>query len=212
MHKQAAIAGPLAMVGICQIIFGALPTLLANRTQYRKPIWYLSFSSCIVLLASAFSILDQYRVFTIDWTQEFPIDTSAPTTPPDDMSAPNLLGWYFTHNVVSNPWTRSNPILISTGQILYEIVSAFRAGALYGQNTGMMKVLYGLTTLACMGHVATAWTITFWNVVKGPDSFQAHADDFAKASIADLSFAVFVELITNLMFMYNLIEKMGRDK
>ncbi|KAJ3163938.1 hypothetical protein HDU88_006107 [Geranomyces variabilis] len=190
MQKEVAVAGPLAMIGMCQIIFGALPTLLAKRAQWRKPLYSLSVASALFYLASTIVVVDGQRVFYIDWQRTFAIDLTAPFGPPGDLTAPNMLGWYYKRDVVGNAWTRSFPIFIGAGQFCYEIAAAIRASMAF----------------------VVPWTISMYSVANGSDKWVEHQDQFSHAGLADVTLGVAVEIVTNLTFLSYLANGLSADK
>ncbi|KAI8914909.1 hypothetical protein DFJ77DRAFT_39478 [Powellomyces hirtus] len=200
LQAESAIAVPLAMIGLTQIFLGALPTLFDNRAQYKKPIWILAFLCCLFYLVSILTILDVNRVYYIDWHQAFAVEFT-----PD-----NIIGWRAKTN--SSPAAYTYAIFLSAGQICYEAVAAYRAGVFLGQRSKRMMALYALTGLAIVLHIVVPWTIVFYSYTKGQEEFQAKSEQFSKAGVADVTFGVFVESITNFFFIYHLAEKMGFDR
>ncbi|KAJ3157606.1 hypothetical protein HDU86_003258 [Geranomyces michiganensis] len=194
MHqKDVAIACPLAMIGMCQIIFGALPTMFSERAQWRKPLWILSVLSALFYLASIVIVVDGQRVFYIDWQQTIAVDSTAPSSFADTMMAPNMLGWYYKRSAVGNAWTWSYPIFVSAGQIFYEMVAAFRTCTVYRTEKGKTRLLYVVTALSCVCHFVVSWTISLYGAVQGSEKWMSHQDKFSKAGVADVTFGVAIE-------------------
>ncbi|KAJ3152618.1 hypothetical protein HDU89_001311 [Geranomyces variabilis] len=211
-QQEVAVAGPLAMIGMCQIIFGALPTLCAKRAQWRKPLYILSVASALFYLASTIIVVDGQRVFYVDWQRTFAIDLTAPFSPPGDLTAPNMLGWYYKRDVVGNAWTRSYPIFVGAGQFCYEIASAIRASMAFGTKSDRKRWLYAATAVACVCHIVVPWTISMYSVAKGSDKWVEHQDKFSHAGVADVTLGVAVEIVTNLTFLSYLAHGLSADK
>ncbi|KAJ3183429.1 hypothetical protein HDU87_006748 [Geranomyces variabilis] len=211
-QKEVAVAGPLAMIGMCQIIFGALPTLFARRSQWRKPLWILAVASALFYLASAIIVVDGQRVFYIDWQKTYAIDLTSPFGPPGDLTAPNMLGWYYKRDVVGNAWTRSYPIFIGAGQSCYEMAAAIRASMVLGTKKDRKRLLYAVTAGACVCHTVVPWAIAMYSVANGSAKWLEQQDIFSHAGVADVTVGVAVEIVTNLIFLAYLAHSLSADK
>ncbi|KAJ3161342.1 hypothetical protein HDU86_007124 [Geranomyces michiganensis] len=207
LQKQTGIAVPLTMVGLYQILFGALPTLFSTRNEWKKPIWQLSLASSLLLLASTIIILDLCQVFYIDWTRSTKIDFSSPLGEPI-ISQPNMLGWY--QSMTQSRWVYAHPLFLSMGQITYEVAALIRASVLLPKPRAR-KALAGLTIAACLVHFVVPWTIVGYSLAKGRDRFEAHQASFSKAAVADVTFGVIIESVTNLAFLHQLAKRLGAD-
>ncbi|KAI8593633.1 hypothetical protein BDZ88DRAFT_403230 [Geranomyces variabilis] len=212
MQKEVAVAGPLAMIGMCQIIFGALPTLFSKRAQWRRPLYILSVASALFYLAAMIVVVDGERVFYIDWQRTFAIDLTAPFGIPGDLTTPNMLGWYYKRDIVGNAWTRSFPILVGAGQVCYETAAAIRASMAFVTEKNRKRWLYAATAVSCVCHIVVPWTMSMYSVAKGSDKWMEHQDKFSHAGLADMTLGVAVEIFTNLTFLAYLANGLSADK
>ncbi|KAJ3178681.1 hypothetical protein HDU85_005084 [Gaertneriomyces sp. JEL0708] len=209
VQSQATVAIPLTVIGLSQLLLTALPTLFENRTQWRKLIWQLSFISTICAIVSACLFLDVLSVFVVDWSQSITLDFTNPMGM-NPSSTGNPTGITITQTNKKRLWAYA--IFLSASVSTYEAVAAYRVGAILGQRSVKMLILYGIAALTCASHVAVSWAVVFYGVAYGDAAFDAKSEQFAKATMADLSAGFAVEVVMNFAFIYHLVQKMGFDR
>ncbi|KAJ3138345.1 hypothetical protein HDU90_001307 [Geranomyces variabilis] len=119
-----------------------------------------------------------------------------------------MLGWY--ESLLQNKWVYTHPIVLSLGQISYEAAACIRASVFLQKPNARM--VGALTVAACLVHSVVPWSIVGYSLANGRDQFEVHQRSFSNAAVADVTFAVFVEAITNLTFIYQLAHRMGMDR
>ncbi|KAJ3164428.1 hypothetical protein HDU88_005305 [Geranomyces variabilis] len=215
---ETAIAIPMTVVGIYQVICGGLPILMANRSQWRKPLWLGSLFCCMFCLTTQVASLELSNVyvcfeiarlgfrtskyfgfisFQINWQKGTPIDLRSPMGL--EVAVNGLYG--------SQVFTA----FLSLAEIAYEIIAALRVGVFLGPRSPKAMAIYVFTGFVCMYHFIFCIFIMYFSQL-GRDVFAAHASKISKAGVTDLVLTAIIDTTTSALFIWQLASKMGLNR
>ncbi|KAI8592725.1 hypothetical protein BDZ88DRAFT_220893 [Geranomyces variabilis] len=194
---ETAIATPMTVVGIYQVICGGLPILMANRSQWRKPLWLGSLFCCMFCFTTQVASLELSNAFQINWQKGTPIDLRSPVGL--EVAVNGLYG--------SQVFTA----FLSLAEIAYEIIAALRVGIFLGPRSPKAMAIYVFTGFVCMYHLIFCIFIMYYSQL-GRDVFAAHASKISKAGVTDLVLTAIIDTTTAALFIWQLASKMGLNR
>ncbi|KAI8592726.1 hypothetical protein BDZ88DRAFT_220899 [Geranomyces variabilis] len=195
--NETAIAAPMMVVGIHQVICGGLPILIAHRNQWRKPFWLGSLLCCIFCFTTQTASLVLANNFSINWEAGFPIDLRTP--------------FGISEGYPGLPPTQIYTAFLSLAEIAYEIIAALRVGVFLGPRSPKAMAIYAATGLCCVYHLVFCIFIMYYSQM-GYEVFAVHAADISKAGVTDLVLTALIDTTTSALFIWQLASRMGLNR
>ncbi|KAI8825619.1 uncharacterized protein EV422DRAFT_563450 [Fimicolochytrium jonesii] len=190
----AAVGVPMMMIGLSQILFVAVPTLLSNTKQYKKPVYIACAVACALTIVATCSSLKLADMAQTDFRQTVAIDFTS------------MVGFSVVGN--PSPYAYTWVYLLSAANVVFELMTILRLRAMLSSENLFGRILFAATILSCLSHLAAAWIPNSYFLARGNEDYNKLEDAFNSLILADAIVTFVLNTMTDWTFIYILLSKM----